>query len=189
MAARKQLLRPVEVPWQISPSVPHLKLRPSDDRSSFVATFIGYFKAEELVTRTSSEIVKVGDPGEFRLSASAHGAPHRMVRVQFENVVRTRTMPAVSDHELVAESDYDWSLVPTGIQGSESAPEAVARVDRVWRTQGICPDPAMYEVEGSEWIVAIKADPANRHYLLLGHDEYVEVVAKGWRWEPGQEVL
>lgn len=46
----------------------------------------------------------------------------------------------------------------------------------------------MYEVLHSPWLIEEKLDRSTgwHHYLLLGHDEYAEVIAKGWEWQPGQ---
>jgi hypothetical protein len=46
----------------------------------------------------------------------------------------------------------------------------------------------MYDVLHSPWLKEENLRPTDgwHHYLMLGHDEYVEVIAKGWDWQPGQ---
>lgn len=187
MNQRKQLLMPVQVPWQISPSVPYLRLQVLGASAQATATFIGFYKS---AARTHGQVgvSAIQDPGEFHLSDSAEGARHRLTRVLFEGVAHSRQLPAVSDAEVIAEDAFDWSLVPTGIQAGETAEDAVRRVNDLWLSKGYCPDPAMYEVQSSDWLGSLGLDDAWHHYILLGHDDYIEVVARGWSWQPGQVV-
>lgn len=182
-----QILRPVKVPWQISPSVPYLRLHVYPGGKSCAVTFIGFFKNEG-TTVASKGVLVIRDPGEFQLADTARGAQHRMIRILFEGVLGSRQLPAVSDGNVIREEEYDWSLVPTGMQKGEKPEDAVKRVDTLWRTNGSCPDPAMYEVDGSRWLASTKDGVGSRHYILLGHDDYVEIIARDWKWEAGQAV-
>ena len=53
-----------------------------------------------------------------------------------------------------------------------------------WKETSICPDPRIYEVENSKWLEnearAIKL--GCKHFIVLGHDNYIEVLAKDWNW-------
>jgi hypothetical protein len=96
---------------------------------------------------------------------------------------------AYSDSEVVPESLYDWSRVPGGMPEDGEWERAEEDLRNEWMKTGICPDPLMYEVifgNGAE-----QGDPSveTKHYLLLGHDVYLEVDAVGWRWTPGQPVI
>lgn len=183
----KEMLVPVLVPWKISPSVPYLRLHSSDEGKPVAATFIGFFKCE--VASETAGLVVVNDPGVFVRADTASSAKYRLVQVLFKEGLHAKQRPAVSDYEVIPEDDYDWSLVPSGIHGEETAEESVARVHNLWFTSGNCPDPSMYEVRGSKWLTALGLDTADwRHYVLLGHDDYIEVVARGWQWQPGQVV-
>ncbi len=53
-----------------------------------------------------------------------------------------------------------------------------------WRQSGRCPDPRMYEVVGSHWIEALgKVAHGLTHFIIVGHDSFIEVIAKAWRVE------
>ncbi|MGO4522992.1 hypothetical protein AB4076_20425 [Dyella sp. 2RAF44] len=179
------VLFPVRVPWMISPSVPYLRMELSEQEQPAAATFIGFFELE-IGSNTVAPFV-VRDPGEFVRSNSMSGAAHRLVKVLFEEVSQARILPAVSDLEVISEQRYDWSNVPSGIDSGETAEQSVSRVGSLWKATGFCPDPRMYEVGDSSWIKELGLDASQwRHYILLGHDEYVEVVARQFDWQPGQ---
>lgn len=183
-----QSLSPVSVPWQISPSAPYLKLYFSDTGKPVAATFIGFFKCE--VGSESKDAVKIYDPGEFVSAGNAKGAQHRLVQVVFREGVYAKLLPAFGDHEVVKEELYDWSLVPTGVKGNETTVESITRVQNLWLSTGYCPDPCMYEVQNSDLLASLNLNTTEwHHYLFLGHDEYVEAIARGWQWNPGQIVI
>ena len=187
MSAHMEVLVPVSVPWAISPSVPYLRLNSTAEGRPFAATFIGFFKCEPSL-RHEGRVV-ISDPGPFVQAETAKGSSHRLVQVVFNDGLQSRRRPAFSEHEILAEALYDWSLIPSGIRDEETAEESVARVSGMWLSTGICPDPSMYEVRGSKWLAELQlAEGEWRHYILLGHDDYVEVVARDWRWIPGQAV-
>ena len=184
----KEVLAPVLVPWKISPSVPHLHLHSSTEGKPVAATFIGFFKCEAATDTTG--LVVVNDPGAFVRADTASDAKYRLVQVLFKEGLHAKHQPAVSENEVISEDAYDWSHVPSGIHGGETAEESVARVHNQWISTGNCPDPSMYEVRGSKWLTAMGLDAADwRHYVLLGHDDYIEVIARGWQWQPGQVVV
>lgn len=89
---------------------------------------------------------------------------------------------------MVREQDYDWSAVASTRLPGETVEQNVLRTRELWLSTGVCPDPSMYKVSHSPWLMKEKLGHGAgwRDYLLLGHDEYVEVIAKGWDWQPGQ---
>lgn len=181
----REVLFPVEVPWMISPSVPYLRMESKGQAKPISVTFIGFFELEVGSEPTTSSVVQ--DPGEFVASNMATGSRYRLVRIVFDESVHVRVQPAFSDLEVIQESIYDWSNVPSAIQGNEMAEESVDRVGQLWKATGLCPDPRMYEVRESKWLRELGLDAAKwRHYILLGHDDYIEVVAKKYEWQSGQ---
>ncbi len=58
-----------------------------------------------------------------------------------------------------------------------------------WKGSDICPDPSAYLVEDSDWIKMLGFSDDNspnllfRHYLFIGDDYSVEVIAKSLEWE------
>jgi hypothetical protein len=181
------VLVPIEAPWMISPSVPHLRLQEGGRGLEISATFIAFFKLQFALE--SSGLAVIAAPGEFETSQSARGAPHRLVKVSFDDATYARLSPAFSDSEVIPEAQYDWSNVPGGVMPEESAETNVANFAQLWEEKSLCPDPRMYEVRNSGWIRDVGADSGVwRHYILLGHDEYAEVIARGFEWLPGQAV-
>jgi len=185
----KQLLRPPTVPWEVSPSVPHIGVRQSDVDGSTYVTFIGFFKTAALDAAADSVVATIPAPDGFVEAPDWHGARHRLVQLEFSNCLQVRQTPAFADAEVVPEEMYDWSLVPSGIREDETVEACVQRVHDLWLATGACPDPGMYEVEGSTWLASLGHPRHARHFLLLGHDDYLEVIASGWKWKPGQAVL
>ena len=61
---------------------------------------------------------------------------------------------------------------------------------QTWRETGVHPDPCFYQIMDSALLYERKAlyDPSGtlglKHYLLVGYDSHVEVIAKGYRCQP-----
>lgn len=56
--------------------------------------------------------------------------------------------------------------------------------DLFWKEKGVCPNPYFYEVENTGWfdereIYGDLRKQGFRHFLLVGYDSYLEVLAKG----------
>jgi len=193
MDSQKKLkLLPATVPWQIDPGAPYLTLqkRPGTEEP-LSATFIAYFKCDELSKRknASPEMQVISTPPEFRAHSLEEKVPFRLVRVYFREGHSAQMKRAVADHEVIRESDYDWSAVQSSPKPQESVDQTVRRSHELWVMTGICPNSRMYEVENSQRPKELGlSDAAWRQYLLLGHDEYLEVIAQGWTWEAGQPI-
>jgi hypothetical protein len=153
-------LVPLPVAWMVSPSVPFLELRASEDP-----------------IRTPTAVSLFG--------THLDGASSRVTLV-FDAALWARMCPSYSDGEVVPEGDYDWSGVPQLSTGSDFR-ESVSRRRSRWLETGLCPDPRAYEVTFSPWLAQLRFTTVQgqslRHYLVLGHDVYVEVLATSWRDE------
>lgn len=189
-SAQKPKLVPVSVPWMISPSVPYLRMQLTPGGAPASATFIGFFKCDDMPWQgqfnQKPEVVRSAP--DFELRPLSEKAPFRMIRVTFLEGRSVKTHPAIADAEIVREDDYDWSAVESSLKPGETIEQNVVRTRDLWLTTGICPSPRMYEVVPSQWSIEenLGRSAGWHHYLLLGHDEYVEVLAKGWDWQPGQ---
>ena len=184
-------LLPVTVPWKIDPGAPYLTLQTSSTGEPVSATFVAYFKLDELAAKAtrSTEPVIASEPAEFEPRSLELKAAFRLVRVFFMQGRAGRVCRAFADHEVVREADFDWEAVASSPRPDEPPEMTVRRVRDLWVMTGICPDPCMYEVEDSPWLRESGiSDPIWHHYLLLGHDDYVEVIAQSWKWEVGQPV-
>jgi len=195
----KQLLKPLHVPWMVSPSTPFLVMHFSEsggddgDFPSYVE-FIAYnrlFK-EELAEGTSGRYVQVVSPpplGFFRSIDGESAGAYQLVRLQFSCASQARVLPSFSDSQVIEESAYDWSLVTGAWDGQEDIRDWLKRGNEDWRETGLSPNPGAYEVERSHWLQ--KSGPSTdddqwHHYLVVGHDCYAEVIAQGIRIIYGQ---
>ena len=111
-----------------------------------------------------------------------------MIRIVFKNGLRLRETLARSDREVVEEAKFDWSIIQGTRLRGESIPDYIARSNELWVSTGISPDPAMYEIEDSLWAAEHSGFGDDlHHYLIIGEEAYLEILAEGWTWEAGQE--
>lgn len=159
-------LKPVKVPWTISVS---------DE-------FIGFFGNEETVNlriacqyspRVREEIIysleKKYDeniPDELYNSAGS-----TIIEVKFKPIYFFGQHIKMEGHE-----KYDFSSLDSYYFSDLSVTEK-------WNTSNICPDPHFYEVLESNLkeYVGIKAERV-RHWLLVSHDSYIDILADGFEW-------
>ena len=189
MSTRKPKLFPVTAPWMISASVPYLRLQTDSGSVPHSATFIAYFQCDDVSPASPMQGFpeEILGPTEFVPARVNERAPFHVVRVSFTDAKVGRICFAVSDKEVIAEDDFDWDAVPTSLLPGETIEENIARRKKMWLETGQCLDPRMYEVHDSPWLQELRLSEADvHHYILVGHDEYVEVIASGWKWEKGQ---
>jgi hypothetical protein len=191
MVAKPRLV-PFAVPWMVSPSAPFLRLVALEGNSAgetFVE-FVAYSPPFESPPHGGNSLQIVHPPGMFRGSDASESAPYRHMRVTFQRFVSARMCPAHSDREVVEESVFDWSCVPGRWRPGESIELYLRRDRELWQTTGMCPDPLIYHTKSSPWIDSLQlqygSSVALTHYLVLGHDAYVEVIAECHSVEYGQ---
>lgn len=153
--ARGGRLVAVPVPWMISPSVPELKVSVVENGDAIV-------EADVTAVRDGSS------------------AEHAGVEITFRAGQWVRTYPASSDTETFPTGLFDSDVyqTPPGEEGFRSFRE-------LWATTGCCPTPGFYEVLDSRWLVEMDAARFGcRHFVLEGHDMWLELLALdfAWRW-------
>lgn len=157
----------VPVPWLVSPSVPGLKIEVTEN-----ADARAIFNVLALAQETDgSELV------------------HRGVDLRFEHGQWVRTHPPADDAEPLADGYFDrGSVEQTAIlDGSDWGRD----FKDTWRSRGMCPDPGFYEVADSVWLAEENAVRFGcRHFVLVAHDLWVEVLCMGiaWQWAKPQEL-
>lgn len=190
MSQLKPRLLPVVAPWMVAVSAPFLKSERSETGQPRSVTFVGYFKLDHVQPPDSNpqfEIVQ--EPPEFEPATKDEQHPYRLVRISFSGGRDMRTVPAHADGEVIDEDAYDWSAVPGDLRPGEDAKANHERRNRYWLETGTSPDPGVYEVEGSSWLAEFGDHGMGlHHYMILGNDDYVEVLAEGWSWQAGQPV-
>ncbi len=108
--------------------------------------------------------------------------PYQLVRIRLLGLVASRMLPGFSDSEVVDPKVYEMSTVPCQQTTGQSVDEWLRQFRHLWMTERLCPDPRMYEVEESSWRAELGLRRDFTHLLVMGHDAYVEVIAKSWDW-------
>jgi hypothetical protein len=174
----------------ITRSAPFIQVHRLHADRDLAVDFVAYFKLNEPrgADRPQATAHISIAPGPFTPGDLGDRALYRVIRVSFSEPKLHRVCPAVSDHEVISEEEFDWSAIDSSMKHGESVEHNVQRTQSLWLQSGVCPDPCFYEVQGSQWLsqAALGDQTSLHHYLLLGQDEYVEVIAEDWRWEPGQ---
>ncbi len=189
MNKEKPKLIPVIVPWMISASVPFLRLHEDKNGIPHSATFIAFFQCDNVLLSppTNNLPQKIVEPKDFISSKQDEKAPFHFIRVIFINPIAGRVCRSFSDLQIIPEDEYNWSAVLSELKPGETIEMNINRRRIEWLKTGVCLDPRMYEVFNSAWLHEIgQSEKGMHHYLLLGHDEYVEVIAGDWIWEKGQ---
>ena len=172
-------LDPLKVPWQISPSTPHLGVntRSLDGVNHGFVTFMGFL-------------------GENTRLYAEHGA-YCQIAVILDCIVGVRMYPDFSPEDSARLESYDWKSIPEYYGNDGSLGSHVKQFHEHWNATDTCPDPSAYLVCDSEWLRRLgfsSNDPSHlrfQHYLFLGNDYNIEIIAKSFRWEivPPDHVL
>lgn len=164
-------LQPLIVPWKISPSTPHLGV----STKSFEGVNHGF-------------VTFMGFLGERTKLQARHGT-YRQIAIVLESIVGVRMYPEFSPDDSERLESYDWEAVPEFRDDDGSLKNHVRRFHEQWIESDICPNPAAYVVEDSDWLRRLRFTPDApphllfQHYLFVGDDYNVEVIAKSLKWE------
>jgi hypothetical protein len=193
MSSSKPRMLPARVPWMVTRSAPFLRVDSERLPHQLCVEFVAHFETNGIAPEGAAkpEYRIASQPPLFELGDLGEAAPYRLVRVYFSEPLAHRLLPSASDREVVPEEDFDWSAVTSRLRPGEGIKENLERRRRQWVTTGICPNPCFYEVGNSPWPSQVaQKNPVFElhHYIVLGQDDYVEVIAADWRWEPGQPV-
>jgi hypothetical protein len=152
----------VELPWKISPSI-------SDFRIEIVENGDAAISAEAAVLPQHNPLTEALE--------------NRRVVMVFSGGQWVWTRPAFSDSTVIPPhlfEGYDDGYLP-----GQSINEFLLESRKKWVASGLCPRPGVYRVENSVWLEEENASRFGcRHYVLEGHDMWIEVIAKSfeWRW-------
>jgi len=184
---QKPKLIPVRVPWMVS-SPPHFQTWKSGDGCLNAIAFIAFFKLETAKHPpeiNSSTVAIVEAAPAFSPSGISEGAPYRLVRILFDGTIYS----AMRDEGEFSDDDFDWSAMPIDRTQVNSVSEYVKLGNRYLIETSLSPTPRMYEVERSPLIDKLVVNPQEyKHIVLVGEDHFFDVVARAWKWEPGQAV-
>ncbi|MCE9606716.1 MAG: hypothetical protein K8U03_17640 [Planctomycetia bacterium] len=159
-------LHPLIVPWSISPSTPSLGFasRNIDGVNHGYVTFVGFL-------------------GETTKLCSQHGR-YKQIAVVLEQVQFAKLYPENSASDSARIDGYDWSLVPNFADENNALKGATRRFQDQWNATDLCPQPSAFTVHDSELLSDLRV-PVDKfkHYLFVGDDFNVEVVAKSMTWQ------
>jgi hypothetical protein len=185
----KQIMIPVQVPWMIDPATPFLRLTAAEDSSAvptqveFFANFPSYSSEPAPLSESIPEVVR--PPRGPRTDADPAAGSWQLLCVTFVDGIWARISPAYSDTEIVDPSRFGHSTLYLREPLAFGMAEWLQEFRESWGRNGICPDPRMYEIQKSDWLHDVLGEQEKfKHFLLMGHDAYVEVIARGWDWAP-----
>ena len=189
---RKPKPVPLRVPWTVCPSTPYVELMTTEapDLTPTTVRCIGFFwlNQRELpdaasAPRGPTTCAIVGPPyGSGAISSRADGV-YQIVRMVFRAATAARLNTGRPEPEFGGRGTrYDWSALPVQLDPTDPG-GFLAAGEEYWRRTGECPDPGAYEIEQSNWLAELAPSTLRRrHYLIVGHDAYVEVLAEGYSW-------
>ncbi len=152
------VLKPLNVPWQISPSAPFLQFRVAEFEPSSIAFSANVLAEDKGVVCASILVI---------LSVS-------WIRVN----------PSFGEGRVIDESRYDWSQVKFHNQFKSDIGEWTEQFRLAWENSGICPISGAYEVVNSTWKSTLPPHVANdTHLLFVGEERSIECIVKDWKWE------
>lgn len=181
----KPKLVPLSVPWSVAVDETRLELHTDEAGFPVSATFVGCFRNSPL-----DDEARIGmdrDSLEFQIPSQGEPARFHFVKVNFLNGLGSGWHQHYSDWENLDLDPYDISDFEGAIRPGESADEAVDRFNAFYELTGIPADPRVYEIKGSSSLRELAADRSDlHHYLFLGSERNLSVIAEGFEWELGQ---
>ena len=189
LRAAKPRLISVKVPWAVAADTPYLRLTASESPVEAHVRFVAFFALGRDV-RTTQTPSQVGfaraevfyPPHDSNIKRGPPSGPDQVIKVSFDQAVEARMVRAFSDASAIDYSAFDCSALFDPNEYVEDIKRWLTEYHQEWRRTGFCPDPRMYEVEGSAWLGEYEHH-GWKHYIIVGHDAYVEVLAKDWKWE------
>lgn len=187
-----QRLKPLKVPWQVVPSTPNLKLVASESDEPFEVFFVAMYGplAQHAYGAEMKGALEAGfesvtiAPNPFKDFKGTASTDYVVIRLVFDGGRYARIVPS-SVSEVLPYGTFDTSLLPQfpGPYTDEAVRSWFKDKQESWVLTGLCPDPSAYEVESSELVEEVGYTSPLRHFIIEGHDAYIEVLAKDWMWE------
>ena len=187
---RKPKLIPVLVPWRITSAVPVLSIT-IIEMNSITVSFQSFLGPINPYTGEIDEEVRLVE-NEFA-SLGYRNSPEVRVELTFPFTTDVRINPCISEGRVIDYDLYDTSgLLPALTSDfNRYAQEGF----QIWKATGYCPTPRMYSIEPSAWLESLTEQgyqyhlgerPA-KHYMILGEDMWIEILAKEWSWKLAQQ--
>jgi len=150
----KNVVTPLKTPWMLSTTERELGLQEEGDELN--VTFLGFF-------------------GNF---VSDEKEKYQNIQVTFSGVNDYRYFPEYSEDDAKRLDGYDWEKIPEYRDEQGGLANHRKIFDSVWRETAVCPNPSIYEVKESSWVVESSSSKSLKHYLILAGDYNLEVIAE-----------
>ena len=153
------ILKPVDVPWMVSPSVSNIKLVTVEEEHSEVL-----LDAARLTEDVYDELENI------------------RVNLRFVGGLWVHASPAFGDTETIPPELYDMTFA----YGDCSLSTEERR--QLWSSSGRCPSPRIFIVDQSKWLKESGAYRFNlTHFVIKGRDLWVEILAESFEWRYAPE--
>ncbi|WCM60079.1 hypothetical protein [Paenibacillus polymyxa] len=164
----KQILYPVEVPWQISPSHDFIEFigEESEVKIKFLINYNAKTREREInhLCKQYGDEEKIPDEIWNRIG-------HAIIEINFAQVHFFSKTVSQQEFGLLDPEKFDLSQIAS-LDGA------------LWNETNICPDPSFYEVINSNLKNSLGIDSLSvRHWLILGHDVFLNILAPTFNWE------
>jgi hypothetical protein len=180
-----QKLIPLIVPWQIyaADASLHLSIR---EQGITAIEFLALFAYQAFEQDIQAGLIACDSAAYLGLAAKQ--APFHKVIVTLGNVAATRCQPVQGD--VLKRTAYDCSAIPSLVPPDKSQTVQAYDFKKYWNDNKRCPDPGAYKVEHSEWLhLAGLSGNDYIHYLFLGQQLCIEVLATDMQWKLTQPVF
>lgn len=154
-------LIPIEVPWKVSSSEDISKFNFEDDRL---------------------ELLLVADLLDLNKLDAMHNAFNFF---DYVSIVQLQlTFETIVHFSYSRPQQHTFGLDPQKYDFQAIYPSTSDIFFEKWARTKKCPDPQMYQIENSDikQLLNIKSS-AMSHWVLVGHDEIIHVIAEKFRWE------
>ena len=132
-----------------------------------------------MVSPSGSDLELIADErGRAHVSFTAYDVDGEYFKivVDFENITVATIRGPFCDSDVAGMMRFDRTNIDKIVDlGRKTIAEH-------WQSSGTCPDPRAYRVIGSSWLDELSASEHDHHYLIVGHDAFVEVVARSANW-------
>jgi len=144
-------------------------------------SFVANFRVGTARKAAGFTHIKVAQDPYSVIESGEAAATNRIVAIHFEGLLAARFAWSHSDHEVLNPDEFDSSAInPQFIGGGIDA--YLKEFDSLWAATGLCPNPGAYVVEASKWRAELNQE-GYEHFVVTGHDAYVEVLARSWKWQ------
>ncbi|MDY8048480.1 hypothetical protein UY416_19500 [Paenibacillus polymyxa] len=164
----KSILHAVEVPWQISPSHDFIEFigEESEVKTKFLINYNAKIREREIkhLCRQYGNEEKIPDEIWNRVG-------NAIIEINFAQVHFFSKTVSQQEYGLLDSEKFDLSQI-------------AYLDDDLWNETNICPDPSFYEVINSNLKSRLGIDSLSvRHWLILGHDVFFDILAPSFNWE------